>query len=365
MMEVRDQRSAVRNQRAEIGCRDAKCAELFLCALCAFVVKSISGLRVLICGLLLALSFPADAQEPAKVWRIGVLVSSSPSLNASRDEALRQGLHEIGYVEGKNIIMEYRYAEGKLDRLSDLAADLVRLKPDVILAGGTRVAVAAKQATSTIPIVVAGAGDLVAAGLVDNLNRPGGNVTGVSRLSADIIGTRVELLKEIVPKVTRLATLLNRENPGYAASLREIELDALAQGIKLQLLAARSPDDLERAFRAAAKESANSLLVMVDAMFSNYRSRIVELAAKHRLPAIYDRADFVEAGGLISYGMNLADLSRRAIWYVDQILKGAKPANLPLTEPAKFELVINLKTAKQIGLTIPPNVLARADKVIR
>jgi len=365
MMEVRDQRSAVRNQRAEIGCRDAKCAELFLCALCAFVVKSISGLRVLICVLLLALSFPADAQEPAKVWRIGVLVSSSPSLNASRDEALRQGLHEIGYVEGKNIIMEYRYAEGKLDRLSDLAADLVRLKPDVILAGGTRVAVAAKQATSTIPIVVTGAGDLVAAGLVDNLNRPGGNVTGVSRLSADIIGTRVELLKEIVPKVTRLATLLNRENPGYAASLREIELDALAQGIKLQLLAARSPDDLERAFRAAAKESANSLLVMVDAMFSNYRSRIVELAAKHRLPAIYDRVDFVEAGGLISYGMNLADLSRRAIWYVDQILKGAKPANLPLTEPAKFELVINLKTAKQIGLTIPPNVLARADRVIQ
>jgi putative ABC transport system substrate-binding protein len=261
--------------------------------------------------------------------------------------------------------MEYRYAEGKLDRLSDLAADLVRLKPDVILVGGTRVAVAAKQATSTIPIVVAGAGDLVAAGLVDNLNRPGGNVTGVSRLSADIIGTRVELLKEIVPKVTRLATLLNPENPGYASSLREIELDALAQGVKLQLLAARSPDDLERAFRAAAKESANSLLVMVDAMFSNYRSRIVELAAKHRLPAIYDRVDFVEAGGLISYGMNLADLSRRAIWYVDQILKGAKPANLPLTEPAKFELVINLKTAKQIGLTIPPNVLARADKVIR
>jgi len=365
MMEVRDQRSAVRNQRAEIGCRDAKCAELFLCALCAFVVKSISGLRVLICVLLLALSFPADAQEPAKVWRIGVLVSSSPSLNASRDDALRQGLHEIGYVEGKNIIMEYRYAEGKLDRLSDLAADLVRLKPDVILAGGTRVAVAAKQATSTIPIVVAGAGDLVAAGLVDNLNRPGGNVTGVSRLSADIIGTRVELLKEIVPKVTRLATLLNPENPGYASSLREIELDALAQGIKLQLLAARSPDDLERAFRAAAKESANSLLVMVDAMFSNYRSRIVELAAKHRLPAIYDRADFVEAGGLISYGMNLADLSRRAIWYVDQILNGAKPANLSLTEPAKFELVINLKTAKQIGLTIPPNVLARADRVIQ
>jgi putative ABC transport system substrate-binding protein len=321
-------------------------------------------LPVLVGALLFALGFAAEAQEPAKTWRIGVLVSSSASLNASRDEALRQGLREIGYVEGKNIIMDYRYAEGKLDRLPELAADLVRLKPDLILVGGTRVAVAAKQATSTIPIVVAGAGDLVAAKLVDNLNRPGGNVTGVSRLSPDIIGTRVELLKEVVPKVKRIATLLNPGNPGYAASLREIELDALAQGIKLQLLAARGPDDLDKAFRAAAKESADAVLVMVDAFFSSYRSRIVELAGKHRMPAIYDRVDFVEAGGLISYGMNLADLSRRAAWYVDQILKGATPATLPLTEPAKFELVVNLKAAKQIGLTIPQNVLVRADKVI-
>ena len=241
---------------------------------------------VLMGALLCALGFPAEAQEPAKSWRIGVLVSSSASLNASRDEALRQGLREIGYVEGKNIVMDYRYAEGKLDRLPELAADLVRLKPDLILVGGTRVAVAAKQATSTIPIVVAGAGDLVAAKLVDSLNRPGGNVTGVSRLSPDIIGTRVELLKEVVPKVKRIATLLNPGNPGYTASLREIELDALAQGIKLQLLAARGPDDLDRAFSAAAKESANAVLVMVDALFSSYRSRIVELAAKHRMPAI-------------------------------------------------------------------------------
>jgi putative tryptophan/tyrosine transport system substrate-binding protein len=320
---------------------------------------------VLVGALLFALSFPAQAQEAAKIWRLGVLVSSSSSLNASRDAALRQGLHEIGYVEGKNLIIDYRYAEGNLDRLSELAADLVRLKPDLIVVGGTRVAVAAKRATSTIPIVVAGAGDLVAAGLVDNLNRPGGNVTGVSRLSPDIIGTRVELLKEVVPKVTRIATLLNPGNPGYAASLREIELDALAQGIKLQLLAARSAEDLEKAFKAAAREGANALLVMVDAFFSSQRMRIVELAAQQRLPAIYDRVDFVEAGGLISYGMNLADLSRRSAWYVDQILKGARPANLPVTEPAKFELIINLKAAKQIGLTIPPNVLARTDKVIR
>ena len=190
-------------------------------------------------------------------------------------------------------------------------------------------------------------------------------MTGVSRLSPEILGTRVELLKEIIPKATRLATLSNPENPGHAAGLREIELDALAWGIRLQALVARSPDDLIGAFRAAAKEGVDALIVMVDALFSSQRSRIVELALKQRLPAIYDRAEFVEAGGLISYGMNLADLSRRAAWYVDQILKGAKPGKLPLTEPAKFELVISVKAAKQIGLTIPPNVLARADRVIK
>jgi len=240
---------------------------------------------------------PVAAQEPAKVWRIGVLVSSSASLNASRDDALRQGLREMGYVEGKNIIMEYRYAEGKLDRLSELAADLVRSRPDLILVGGTRVAVAAKQATSVIPIVVTGAGDLVAAGVVHSLSLPGGNVTGVSRLSPEFLGTRVELLKEIIPKATRIATLSNPENPGHAAGLREIELDALAWGIRLQPLAARGADDLIGAFRAAAKEGVDALIVMVDALFSSQRSRIVELALKQRLPAIYDRAEFVAAGG--------------------------------------------------------------------
>jgi putative ABC transport system substrate-binding protein len=306
----------------------------------------------------------AQAQPP-KRWKIGVLVSSSAALNASRDEALREGLREIGYVEGKNIVMEYRHADGKLDRLPELARDLVRSKPDIIIAGGTRAAVAARQATGAIPIVVSGAGDLVAAGLVQNLSAPGGNVTGVSRLSPEILGTRVELVKKVIPNATRIATLLNRENPGYAASLREIELDALAAGLKLQLLAVRSPDDLGNAFKAAVKESANALLVMVDALFNSHRSRLVESAAKYRLPAIYDRAAFVEAGGLMSYGMNLADLSRRAAWYVDKILKGAEPAKLPVTEPGNFELVVNLKTAKQIGLTVPPDVLARADKIIK
>ncbi len=320
---------------------------------------------LLITVLLLTTSPPAEAQETTKIWRIGVLVSSSASLNASRDEALRQGLREIDYVEGKNIIMEFRYAEGKLNRLSELATDLVRWNPDIIVVGGTRVAVAAKQATSTIPIVVAGAGDLVAAGVVHNLNRPGGNVTGVSRLSPETLGTRVELLKETIPKATRITTLLNPENPGYTASLREIELDALVWGMRLQLLSARSADELESAFKAIVKERANALLVMVDALFSNNRSRIVELAVKHRLPAIYDRAEFAEAGGLMSYGMNLADLSKRAAWYVDRILKGAKPEKLPLTEPMKFEFVINLKAANQIGLAIPPSIFGRADRVIR
>src|SRR5262249_55909684 len=263
-------------------------------------------------ALLFALCICAGAQEPVKVWRIGVLVSSSASLNASRDDALRQGLREIGYVEGKNIIMEYRYAEGKLDRLSELAADLVRSQPDVILVGGTRVAVAAKQATSMIPIVVTGAGDLVAAGVVQSLSLPGGNVTGVSRLSPEFLGTRVELIKKIIPKATRIAILSNPENPGHAAALREIELDALAWGIRLQELAARDADDLTGAFKAAAKENLDALIVMVDALFSSQRSRIVELAVKQRLPAIYDRAEFVEAGGLMWVGMDVLGLFLRA-----------------------------------------------------
>lgn len=307
----------------------------------------------------------AEAQQPKKVWRIGVLVSSSPSLTASRDQALRRGLRELGYVEGQNIILEYRYAEGKLDRLPDLAAELVRLKVDVIVVGGTRVAVAAKQTTSTTPIVVEGAGDLVGAGLVRSLTYPGGNVTGVSRLSPDFIGKRLELLKEAIPKAIRVAALLNPDNPGYGASLKEIELGARALGMTLQSLAVRSPNDFESAFGAAAKGRADALFVMTDALFNSYLSRIAELAAKSRLPAIYDRTGFVEAGGLMSYGVNLADLSRRAAYYVDQILKGAKPAELPVEQPTKFELIINLKTAKQIGLTIPSDVLVRADRVIK
>ena len=319
----------------------------------------------LVLTILLSAAVDPAVAQPKKVWRIGVLVSSSLSLTASLDAALRQGLRELGYVEGQNLILEYRYAEGKLDRLPDLAAELVRLKADVIVVGGTRVAVAAKQTTSTIPIVFGGVGDLVAAGLVRSLTYPGGNLTGVSRLSSDFIGQRLKVLKEAIPKAIRVAALLNRDNPGYGSSLKEIELGVRALGMMLQSLAVRSPNDFESAFGIAVEGRADVLFVTADALFNSHLPRMVELATKNRLPAIYDRTDFVETGGLMSYAVNLADLSRRSAYYVDQILKGAKPADLPIEQPTKFELVINLKTAKQIGLTIPPNVLARADRVIR
>ena len=325
--------------------------------------KGIAGL-VLAIGILAAVHI-AEAQQAGKVYRIGLLSSSSPSLHASRLDALRQGLRELGYVERQNITLEYRYAEGKLDRLSKLAAELVRLNVDVIVVGGTRVTAAAKQATSTIPIVVAGAGDLVRAGLVASLTYPGGNVTGVSSLSPDLNGKRLELVKEVVPKAIRVAALLNPDNPGYGPTLKEIEVAVQALGMTLQSLAVRNPNDFESAFGVAAKGRTDVLFVMADALFNSYLTRIVELAAKNRLPAMYDRNDFVEAGGLMSYGVNRADLYRRAAYYVDKILNGAKPADLPVEQPTKFELVINLKTAKQIGLTIPADVLVRADRVIK
>jgi putative ABC transport system substrate-binding protein len=307
----------------------------------------------------------ALAQQPAKVWKIGVLVSDSPSMNSTRAEGLRQGLKELGYEEGKNIILEYRHAEGKLNRLPELAADLVHLKVDLIVVGGTRVAVAAHQATKTIPIVVSGAGDLVKAGLVRNFRQPGGNVTGVSRLSPDTIGTRVQLLKEALPKTTRVGIVSNPENPAYEGGLKQVDLDIRAWGMTLQSVPVRSVDQLESAFASAVKARNDALFIMADALLSSSMSRIVELAAKNRLPAMYDRASFVEAGGLMSYGVNLAELSRRAAWYVDQIFQGAKPASLPLIEPTKFELAVNLNTAQQLGITIPQSVLGRADKVVK
>ena len=309
--------------------------------------------------------FPVQAQQPAKVWKIGVLVSASRALNASREDNLWQGLRQLGYVEGKNVTLEYRYADGQLDRLPELAANLVGLKVDVIVVSGTRAAVAAKQATNTIPIVLAGVGDPVQAGLVSSLLHPGSNVTGMARLSPDFIGKRVELIKEVVPKTKLIAALSNPDNPAHAANLRQIDITARALAIELHSVTARDPNEFESAFAATTKEHADALLLMPDALFHTYPSKIVELAAKNRLPAMYDRSDFVEMGGLMSFAVNIADLSRRAANYVDEILKGSNPANLPVDEPTKYDLVVNLNTAHALRLTITPNVLARADRVIR
>jgi len=307
----------------------------------------------------------AWAQQSTKMWRVGVIVSSSPPLNSARDEALRQGLRELGYIEGQNLVMEFRYAEGKMDRLAQLARDLVEHKVDVIVAGGTRVALAAKKATDTIPIVVAGAGDLVEAGLIKSFMYPGGNVTGVARMSPDFFGARIKLIKETLPKAAQVTALTNPNNPGHGRSLKDAELGARSLGLTFQSVTARDPKDLNGAIASAASGGAQALFVVTDAMFNSQVFRIAQAAIKHRLPAVYDRPVFVEAGGLMSYGPNLPDLSRRAAEYVDKVLKGAKPSDLTLVQPTKFDLAINLKTAKQIGLTIPPNVLARADKVIR
>jgi len=307
----------------------------------------------------------AEAQQPAKTWKIGVLVSGTEAVNKSRDEALRQGLRALGYEEGKNIVIDYKYAEGKTDRLPQLAKELVAEKPDVIVVGGTAVAVAAKNATSTVPIVVAGAGDLVEAGLIKSFMYPGGNVTGVARLSADFFGDRLKLIKQILPKAAQVTALSNPNNPGHSRNLKDAELGARSSGLSFQFVAAKTANELDSAVSTAAKGGASALFVMTDAMFNSQVARIANLTIKHRLPAVYDRTDFVDAGGLLSYGVNLADLSQRAAEYVDQILKGKKPGDLTLVQPTKFDLAVNLKTAQQIGVTIPPEVLARAVKVIK
>jgi len=307
----------------------------------------------------------AQAQQPAKVARIGFLSSLSPAAVSARMDAFRQGLRELGYVEGKNIVIESRWAEGKTERLPELAAELVRLKVDVIVTGGPSVNRFAKEATVTIPIVLAFDNDPVGNGFAASLARPGGNVTGLSALSPEISGKQLELLKEIVPTLSRVAVLGNSAEPANALVLREVELAAGAFGVKLQYLDVLGPKDIETAFRAASKGRADAVLVLLSPVVISHRTQLVEIALRSRLPAIYFRPEFVEDGGLMSYATSFADLSRRAATYVDKILKGTKPADLPVEQPTKFELVINLKAAKQIGLTIPPNVLAQADKVIR
>jgi ABC-type uncharacterized transport system substrate-binding protein len=306
-----------------------------------------------------------DAQQPAKIPRVGYLAGTSFSAAASRVEAFRQGLRELDYVEGKNIVIEWRSAEGKLDRLSALAAELVRLKTDVIVTAGPQATRAAKQATVTIPIVMGFDNDPVASGFVATLARPGGNITGLSTLAPEISGKQLELLKEIVPKLTRVAVLGNSNEPGNAQALKGVELAAGGFGVKLQYLDVLNPKDIQTAFQGASKGRAQAVLVLGGSIFNSHRTRVVELAANSRLPAIYPYLDHVQDGGLMTYSVSFTDLFRRAATYVDKILKGAKPADLPIEQPTKFEFIINLKAAKQIGLTIPPNVLARADRVIR
>jgi len=280
-------------------------------------------------------------------------------------EALREGLHDLGYVEGKNIVIEYRYAEGNEDRLPDLATNLVGLKVDTIIVGGGNAALAAKKATKTLPIVMAAVSDPVGTGLVASLARPGGNVTGSTLINPDLSGKRLELLKETIPRLTHLAVLIHGGNPAAALMLKETETAAQALALQLQILEVRGSDDLENAFGVAKKDRSEAINVLSSGFFGVQREKIVELVTRTRLPAMYFDREFVDSGGLMSYGANLAELFRRAATYVDKILKGAKPNDLSVEQPTKFELIINLKAAKQIGLTIPPNVLARADKVIR
>jgi putative tryptophan/tyrosine transport system substrate-binding protein len=319
--------------------------------------------KIVICSLLTVFLLTpclAQAQQPKKVPRIGFLSGSSPSSVAARLEAFRQGLRELGYVEGKNIVIEYRYADEK-----QLARELVGLKVDVIVTGGPTSTRAAKEATSTIPVVMGSDPDPVGNGFVASLARPGGNITGLSNFGPELSGKRLELLKEIVPRLSRVAVLGNSTEPSNAQSSKETELAARAFKVQLQYLDVRGPKDIETAFREARKWRADAVLVLGSGVFNPQRKQIVELAVKSQLPASYSRPEYVEDGGLMTYGPSINDLFRRAATYVDKILKGAKPADLPVEQPTKFEFIINLKAAKQIGLTIPPNVLARADKVIR
>ncbi|HEY7316334.1 MAG TPA: ABC transporter substrate-binding protein [Candidatus Binatia bacterium] len=319
-----------------------------------------------LCAMLFAFCSSINAQQPTKIPRIGYLTGATPDGQSARIEAFRQGMRELGYVEGKNIVVEYRYAELKPDRLPALAAELVRLKVDVIVTSATGMTRAAKNATNTIPIVFKQDGDPVANGFVASLARPGGNITGLSNLSPEISGKQLELLKEIIPKLSRVAVMgTSATNPSNAQQLREIELAAGAFKVKVQYLAVLSSQDIETAFQAAGKGHAEAVLVLPGSIFNSHRTQIAKLAAKSRLPAIYSHSGYVVDGGLMTYAASQRDLDRRAATYVDKILKGAKPTDLPVEQPTKFEFVINLKAAKQIGLTIPANVLARADRVIR
>ncbi len=323
--------------------------------------------RKLIIALLassLGVPLASFGQQAAKVARIGFLEASSPSAIAARIEAFRQGLRELGYVEGKNVAIEYRYAEGNFDRLPALAAELVRLNVNVIVTGGPTAIPAAKAATTVIPIVMAFDTDPVGSGFAASLAKPGGNITGLSTLAPELSAKQIELLKEIVPKLARVAVLGTASRPGSAHALREVENAAKALKVQVQFQDVVDPKGIDAAFLAARKGSADAVLVLGSPLFNANRMELTELASKSRYPVIYDRAEFVEAGGLMTYSVSLADLARRAATYVDKILKGARPGDLPIEQPTKFDLVVNMKTAKALGIKIPNSLLAQATRVI-
>jgi putative ABC transport system substrate-binding protein len=324
-----------------------------------------SVLALALCAMLFAICPTAWAEQANKLSRIGFLSSLSPSSISARTEAFRQGLRELGYVEGKNILIEWRYAEGNAGRLKELAAELVRLKVDVIVTGGPAVNRPAKEATATIPIVLSFDNDPVGNGFAASLARPGGNLTGLSTHYPEISGKQLEILKETIPRLARVAVLGNATVPGNAQALREAELAGGALRIKLQYLEIENAKQIESAFQAATRGHADGALVLGSQVVTSNANQFAKLAVKGRLPAMYWSPEFVEAGGLMTYSVSITDLFRRAATYVDKILKGRKPADLPVEQPTKFELVINLKAAKQIDLTIPQSVLARADRVIR
>ena len=321
---------------------------------------------VALCVLVLALCFSAEAQQTGKVFRIGYLAGASLPANKARVEALRQGLRDLGYVEGKTIVIEFRYAEVKFERLSAFAAELVGLKVDVIVTVGGSATRAAKEATKTIPIVMAQESDPEGSGFIASLAHPGGNITGLSTLSPEVSGKRLEFLKEIVPRLSRVAVFGTLTGIGGTSEyLRQTELAAGAFKVQLQYLDLQESKDIEVAFRAAKTTHADAAVMFGGDVLNSHRTQIVELAATNRLPATYNAPEFVEAGGLMTYGASIPQLHYRAASYVDKILKGANPAALPVQQPVKFDFIINLKAAKQIGLTIPPSMLARADKVIK
>jgi len=319
-------------------------------------------LRIVPCALL-ASPLAVKAQQAGKAYRIGFLGNSTAALEANLVGPFREGLRELGYVEGRNVQIEYRWAEGKYERFPELVAELVALKVDVLVTAGTPAALAVKRATTTIPLVMVAVGDPVGTGLVASLARPGGSMTGLTSIAPDLEGKRLELLREAVPKLSRVSVIWNPANPFHVTAEKEARSAAQVLQMKVHSVGVRTAQELDPAFVAIVKERPGAFIVLADRIFLHNRGRIVDFAARHRLPAVYAYRELVEAGGLMSFGPNYADMHRRAATFVDKILKGAKPADLPVEQPTKFELLINLKTAKALGLTIPPSLLARADEV--